>query len=163
MWAQRCWQIVGEHLKHRSSAAVFTTHDPDAVLRYAKNVICLEKAAVTFCGSVETLYLDPPSKELAWLLGPCNWLGKADYEGDRDGLDRADGEFCCVRPSQMKLEKDSSGRFVVETILRAASVIELRLRNRHSELQTEIFVLQLGDDVGVGDAVRINVRPSGTW
>lgn len=162
MLAHRCWQILGEHLQDRCSAAVFTTHDPDAVLKFAQNVICLDRGTVTFCGSVETLYLDPPSREVAWLLGPCNWLGKADYEGDSDGLSRATDEFCCVRPSQTELESHASGHFVVETILQAASVTELRLRHRHTELRTDVFVLQLSNGIRVGDVVRIKVHPAGT-
>jgi iron(III) transport system ATP-binding protein len=157
MLAHRCWQIAGEHLQHRCSAAVFTTHDPDAVLKYAQHVICLDKGAVTFCGSVETLYFDPPSKELAWLLGPCNWLDDQAFRSDA-GLDLAGRDSCCVRPSQLELRQDSSGRFVVASILRAAFVNELQLRSLDSESVIDIFVSHLNADIAVGDSVRLAVH-----
>lgn len=158
--AHRCWQVVSEHLQQRCTAAVFTTHDPDAVLKYAQNVICLDEGTITFSGNVQTLYHDPPSRELAWLLGPCNWLGHAELAGNIDSLTVAVDGFRCVRPAQLNLEKHSNGPFVVETILKTASLTELRLCHRQSERQTDVFTTQLCDDLCVGDAVQVGVHPS---
>jgi thiamine transport system ATP-binding protein len=157
MLAHRCWQIIGEHIQTCCLAVVFSTHDPDAVSRYAKNIVCLNDGLVKFSGTVETLFCDPPSNELAWLLGPCNWLDDESFRS-RVGWDLAGLESRCVRPSQLELRQDSSGRFVVEAILRAASVTELRLRSLHSETMIDIFVSNLNADIAVGGSVRLTVH-----
>lgn len=156
MLANRCWQILEDHIQTCCSAVVFSTHDPDAVLKYAQNVICLAAGVVEFSGMVETLYRDPPSKELAWLLGPCNWLDKDAFKADAD-LSLSGGESNCVRPSQLELRKDSNGQFVVAAILRGAATFELRLRSLNSESMTGIFLSQLNADIVVGDNVQLVV------
>ena len=104
------------------------------------------------------LYFDPPSKELAWLLGPCNWFGHDDVDGAEAcaGICRPD---VCVRPSNLTLVQDSSARFVVESVLNAAVVTEVKLRERESERRLTVFLSQRCDDVATGDSVRFVVDP----
>ena len=156
--AHRCWQIIAEHIDRCGTTVVFSTHDPDAVLKFAQNVVCLEKGIIAFAGAVNELYFDPPSKELAWLLGPCNWLGHDDVDGVEAcaGICRPD---VCVRPSNLTLVQDSNARFVVESVLNAAVVTEVKLRERESERRLTVFLSQRCDDVAIGDSVRFVVDP----
>lgn len=157
--AHRCWRIMDEHIRTHCSTVVFSTHDPDAVLKYAQNVICLGNGKTTFSGSVKSLWLQPPTKELAWLLGPCNWLLPTDFASN-DAVPQDSGcDVCCVRPSQLELRQDAGGQFTVESILRAASTTELRLGERGSERKLDVFVSRSNADIGPGDTVQIIVDP----
>lgn len=158
--AHRCWRIIDEHVRTHCSTVVFSTHDPDAVLKYAQNVVCLDNGAITFSGPVSSLWLRPPTRELGWLLGPCNWLSSNDFVSDGSATELASREYHCVRPAQLILRRDSGGEFTIEAILRAVSLTELRLRDRHSERSLDVFVTRLSDDIGIGDTVQVTAVPS---
>ena len=173
--AHQCWQVVDEHFQRHCSAAVFSTHDPDTVLKFAQNVACLQQGKVGFFGSVDALRFEPPTRELAWLLGPCNWFSRAAAKercpdgaltgfeevvaGNRSGIDQHERPAVCVRPAQLQLEPEKDSHFVVESIVRAATVIEVRLHDRRSDSRCDVFVAQLSSDVGLGEAVRVIVHP----
>jgi iron(III) transport system ATP-binding protein len=155
--AHRCWQIIAEHIERCGTTVVFSTHDPDAVLKFAQHVVCLDKGSIAFAGAVNELYSDPPSKELAWLLGPCNWLNDAALKKDA-GLAHAPREFSCVRPSQLELRQDSNGQFIVEKIALASAITEVRLCSLESESLVEVFVSRFNAEIAVADNVRLIVH-----
>ncbi len=157
--AYRCWQIIAEHIDRCGTTVVFSTHDPDAVLKYAGNIVCLDKGCIAFAGAVNELYFDPPTKELAWLLGPCNWLGEEDLEGVETYVETR-RPHVCVRPSKLALVRDANAPFVVESFSKAAVVTEFRIRERETGRQLDIFVSQCCHDLGIGDAVRVVVDPA---
>lgn len=147
MLARDCWEVIAEHVQQNCAAAVLSTHDPDIVLKYAQNVICLLDGAADFCGSVETLCFEPPTKALAWLLGPCNWFDD-------------DSEWpVCVRPSELQVRPNVDGQFVVESFTRAATVSELKLRDRVSSACRNVFVSRMASEVRSGDAVQLAFLP----
>tara|TARA_R110002072_G_scaffold233795_2_gene391411 strand:- start:4475 stop:5482 length:1008 start_codon:yes stop_codon:yes gene_type:complete len=155
--AYRCWRVVDEHVRTHRSTVVFSTHDPDAVLKYARNVVCLEKSRVTFSGSVDSLWHRPPTRNLAWLLGPCNWFRPSDIASEDASAELLSREHCGVRPSQLEIRRDSSGLFRIEAILRASFITELRLSDCHSGRQVDVFVTRLSPDISVGEVVQLAV------
>lgn len=160
--AHRCWRIIDEHIRSHCSTVVFSTHDADAVLKFAQNVICLGSGTVTFSGSVDSLWRQPPTRELAWLLGPCNWLRSSDIVGNNAAAKDSGHDVCCARPSQLELRRDSAGQFTVESILRAASTAEFRLRECGSDRTLDVFVSRLNADLCEGDTVQIIVDSIGS-
>lgn len=161
--AHRCWRVVDEHVRRHCSTVVFSTHDAEAVLKFAENVICLGNGKVTFSGSVDSLWRQPPTEELAWLLGPCNWLRSSDIAGNDAAPEDSDHDHCCVRPSQLKLRRDSAGQFTIESVLPAVSTTEFRLRERDSERKLDVFVSRLNADLCTGDTVQIFVDSNESW
>ncbi len=157
--AHRCWQLIAEHIERCGTTVVFSTHDPDAVLRFAQNVVCLDKGTIAFAGAVNELHFEPPTKELAWLLGPCNWLARDDVDGEKVCVEPGQPDVC-VRPSSLALLPDSNARFVVESVLNAASVTEVQIRERESERRLTVFVSQRRDEVVIDAAVRLVVDPA---
>lgn len=172
LMAHQCWQIIDDHVQRYCDAIVFSAHDPDTVLRYARRVICLNKGRITYAGSIRQLYLEPLTKELGWLLGPCNWftrretahdcplevIADAEKAFDRLNTDRTDAGVLRLRPSQLELQSDARSRFEVRTIRPAASCMEVRLHDIDSGQCHEVFVGQIPDDVYVGDAVSVVVQ-----
>lgn len=170
LMAHQCWQIVDEHIQQHNTATVFSTHDPDTVLKYAQHVICLQNGEVSFCGPVETLYHQPPTRELAWLLGPCNWIHHTASDGvlavdALAGVDEviqacdSDKHGICIRPTQLELIVDAESRLAVESIIRATTAIEVRLRDRQSDSRNIIFVSRLPEGIQSGDAVQLIAHP----
>ncbi len=72
------WKIVRQVVAEENISMVFTSHEPDTVLRQAEHVICLDAGRVTFEGSVRTLYDHPPSQQLGEFLGPLNWFSGSE-------------------------------------------------------------------------------------
>ncbi|MDA0808029.1 MAG: ABC transporter ATP-binding protein [Planctomycetota bacterium] len=158
--AHRCWRVVDEHLRTHGSTVVFSAHDLGTVMKYARNVVCLDHGKVTFSDSVDALWHRPPTKELAWLLGPCNWLRPLDIVCEESARELVSRDYYCVRPSQLALRRNPTGQFVVEAILRTVSLTELRLRERNSSRSFDVFVTRLGDGISIGDSVQMTIVPS---
>ena len=157
--AHRCWRMIDEHVRRHCSTVVFSTHDADSVLKFAQDVICLGNGKVTFSGTVDSLWRQPPTEELAWLLGPCNWLRSSDIVGNNASPEDSRHDVCFVRPSHTELRRDSGGQFIVESVLRAGSTTEVRLKERESERKLDVFVSRLNADLCAGDTVQIFVDP----
>lgn len=174
LMAHQCWQIINDHVQRHCDAVVFSAHDPDTILRYARHVVCLSDGRVSYTGTVRQLYLEPPTKELSWLLGPCNWFSRrqtadscpvevlADPEQALDVLDSgrtvADTGVLRIRPSQLAIRADADSRFVAVTIRPAVSCQEVRLRDTDSGRCHDLFVGRIPDDVQIGDSVSVSVQ-----
>ncbi len=156
----RCWRVVDEHLRTHGSTVVFSAHDPDTVMKYARNVVCLDHGKVTFSDSVDALWHRPPTRELAWLLGPCNWLLPLGIVSEDPARELESRDYYCVRPSQLALRRNPAGQFVVDAILRTVCLTELQLRERNSSRSFDIFVTRLGDGISIGDTVDMKLMPN---
>ena len=85
---------------------VFSSHEPETVLREAEQVICLHEGRVVFQGPARTLYDSPPSREAGEFLGPLNWFTPEDTVF----LNQSDASAgnVCVRPERLRLTADVS-------------------------------------------------------
>lgn len=124
--ARRYWGVLREYCQAEGVSLVFAAHDPETVIREAREVVCLAEGGVVFSGSVEELYERPKSPAGARFLGPVNviradegevWLGKR-LEGD-----------LYVRPERMSLEPSEGRGCEVEEVLFGGSLEEVRLRS----------------------------------
>ena len=104
--------LIAGHAGELGGTVVFSTHDPASVLRIADQVVCLSETRCIFSGPVNELYFNPPTEEVAWLLGPANWIEKDD-ELLRSAIDG--DPPVCVRPHELLVysdegESDSGGQ-----------------------------------------------------
>jgi ABC-type branched-subunit amino acid transport system ATPase component len=101
------WDVVTRLTERFSSSIVFTSHEPETVLRRSDSVICLHEGAVAFQGPTRDLYDSPPSAFLAEFLGPVNWftLEEIQYFGIR--VDRASG--MAIRPERLSVAANGTG------------------------------------------------------
>ncbi len=96
------WRTIRDHCRQQDTTLVFSTHSPESVLREASRVICLDRGHVSYEGELETLYVNPPTQQLARLLGPSNWFAAdetAHWLPDHEGCTTA----VCVRPDWVRL------------------------------------------------------------
>ncbi len=107
------WTVVRQWIDSASISVVFSSHEPETVLRQADHVICIKDGQVQFQGPTRELYNRPPSRSLGEFLGPLNWFSDDDVRLLLNaGSDSLPG--IPVRPDRLILQSDplSSLEFV---------------------------------------------------
>ncbi len=107
----RYWQALRKHLLSNNSSLIFSSHSPQVVMREADQVICLDQGKILWQGDPQSLYNSPPSKSLALMMGPANWIENAD---SITGISEPVAGPCCLRPEQVLLEESESAGCTIE-------------------------------------------------
>lgn len=92
------WNVVRRIVAEENISMIFTSHEPETVLRQAEHVICLHEGAVAFKGSVKTLYDNPPGAFVGAFLGPLNWFSATEAGAFLD-----DGSDVGIRPERLQI------------------------------------------------------------
>lgn len=135
-----------------AAALVFSTHSADVVIREAEHVICLKAGRLTYAGSVQQLYSAPPTEDVAWSLGPVNWLSPA--ECDAWSFDRASAGRG-YRPEQLCVNSAPDSPLVIQQTRCCGAVTELDLLNERSGVRRWFFERPQGTARKVGDRVSL--------
>ncbi len=129
------WRAIREHCRQRETSLVFSTHSPEAVLREASQVICMDEGHVSFAGSVETLYAEPPSPRLARFLGPANWFGADETAcwlplgtAPEDG-GNVENSGVCVRPERLDIIPTNGDGLRVRSSRQIGGLVESELEH----------------------------------
>lgn len=101
------WDVVTNLLERSFSSIVFTSHEPETVLRRSDSVICLHEGAVAFHGPTRELYDSPTSAFLAEFLGPVNWFSGDELQHFGVQVDRPNG--LAIRPERLSVVASPSG------------------------------------------------------
>lgn len=104
------WKIVNQFAKAENISMVFTSHEPESVLRYAEYVICLHHGTVEFEGPMRGLYDAPPNAFLGEFLGPLNW-----FTEDEAGVFLGGGAEAAIRPEHLRLSVADSSLELIST------------------------------------------------
>lgn len=97
------FRTLYELVRGRNGSVIFSAHDPQLVLRFADRVLCLRNGKLVFEGLVDHLYFQPPDRELAWMLGPANWISATDRPPEWPDWPE------CIRPDELRLQPASDG------------------------------------------------------
>ena len=153
--ARRYWEALRHFLGESArTAVIFSTHSPEVVLREAEQVVCLSEGRVVYAGSVKQLYYDPPDHDLAWCLGPANWID----DGERtDWLAGHAAGRRCYRPEQVRVAPADSGPLVVQSAAFSGSVGETELLDERSGRARQVFHRPVGDVLRAGQRVAVHV------
>jgi ABC-type multidrug transport system ATPase subunit len=126
------WKSVQRRMSQDFTSMVFSSHEPETVLRQAEHVICLYEGHIVFQGTTRTLYDSPPSREVGEFLGPLNWFEPEETVFLNDGGSSA--EPVSVRPERLRLlAEESSPLQLVATPFRggyAESIVKHVLTGR---------------------------------
>ena len=68
------WSVLKSLAEEAECSVIFSSHEPETVLRHAENVVCLHEGTVAFSGSMRELYDSPSSRQTGEFLGPLNWF-----------------------------------------------------------------------------------------
>ncbi len=103
----RYWDVVASLIERSSSSIVFSSHEPETVLRRSDSVICLHEGAVVFQGPTRELYDAPASAFLAEFLGPVNWFTAEEIQYFGIHVDRPSG--MAIRPERLSVVGTDTG------------------------------------------------------
>ncbi|WP_373649079.1 ATP-binding cassette domain-containing protein [Schlesneria sp. DSM 10557] len=159
------WAAIREHCQGRGTSLVLATHLPDVVLREAQHVICLGKGVVTYAGDVMSLYHKPPTRELAELLGPCNWLASEDSQRwlNCEGPRQTEGEterslHVSIRPERITVQPHDDSALIVERSRFAGASTEVDIRDERSGTVHPFVVRSQGStDIQPGQRVVLQL------
>ncbi len=151
--SQKYWECLRSYFDKRT-AVVFSTHCPEVVLREAQQVVCLSEGLVVYVGSVEQLYHEPPERDLAWCLGPANWI--AD-DMPADWLTGHSAGRRCYRPEQLCVTKADSSPLVLKSVAFSGSVGEIEFEDERSGGTQRVYHRPVGACFRAGERVVVNV------
>jgi ABC-type multidrug transport system ATPase subunit len=149
------WEPLRKCLGEASrTAVVFSTHSPEVVLREAQQVICLAEGQAVYSGSVQQLYYDPPTAELAWCLGPANWVSDRDIGNWLTGCapDRR-----CYRPEQIVAKPAADSPLIVQSAAFSGSLGELELLDERTGRKEWVFHRPAGSLLQAGQRIALHV------
>jgi len=132
---------------------VFSTHQPELVLRYAESVICLDGGQCVFFGSVRDLYENPADSRLASLLGRANWISEDESSIWLDQGFHAPG---VLRPQWLRACGDSDSKLKVVDSKHCGAVTETTLKDDSTGRERQ-FVHATGVALSPGQSVRLSV------
>ena len=118
------WRAIREHVARTGASLVFSTHEPEAALGEATQVICLRDGCVLHAGETLALYENPPTPETMECLGAGNWFTPEEARAWL-GIEIATAR--CFRPERLVIEPGESDGFVVESARFCGSVAEVVL------------------------------------
>ena len=101
------WDVVTRLIERSVSSIVFTSHEPETVLRRSDWVICLHEGTAIYQGPTRELYDSPASAFLAEFLGPVNWLTTEELQYFAIRVDRPGG--MAIRPERLNVVASASG------------------------------------------------------
>ena len=133
---ERYWEAVRTAIAEGHRSLVFASHQPDVVLREADSVVCLDDGRLVWQGSVETLYHDPPARNVARFLGPINWFEEG--EAVRWLGDSAAGDLR-LRPEKLCLRASEDGPHLVEAARFSGSVAEADLLHEQTGARRRVY------------------------
>ena len=148
------WRAIREHLPRTDASLVFSTHEPEAALGEAAQVICLRDGRVLHAGETLALYENPPTPETMECLGAGNWFTP---EEARVWLGIEVATARCFRPERLVIESCESGGFVVESARFCGSIEEVELRDGGNERRC-FFHRPGAPALGAGMRTAIHLR-----
>ncbi|WP_339728178.1 ATP-binding cassette domain-containing protein [uncultured Gimesia sp.] len=146
------WNTIRDYCQKNKTSLVFSTHQPELVLREAEHVICLDQGQVIYSGIVNDLYDAPPSYHTATYLGPVNDLALMRNDSPEQETDNA---AKLIRAEQLTLDKDEQSLWEVQSTRFSGSIEEVTVSHRESESTQTLYhrpvrsVLQKGDRVSL--------------
>ena len=146
------WNCVRKYCDDSSASLVFSSHDPNQVLREAERVICLDSGCVVFAGTVQTLFENPPAESIGRFMGPLNW-----FEPDEalEWLDSDTATAIALRPHRLELRQDEDSPFLVESMRSNVGAAEVLLLSQTTG-RRRMFHCRVANGVIADSRVRID-------
>lgn len=136
------WEVIRSWCRERETSLLFSSHDPETVLREATHAICLDGGRIVWQGDVDDLYYRPPSVELARFLGPINWFDADDVDAwftDGPAPVPSAERAVSLRPEELLIREDPHAPLIVEQTEFSGSVGEADLKHEQSGIVRRVF------------------------
>ncbi len=156
------WNIVRRIVAEENISMIFTSHEPETVLRHAEHVICLHDGSVAFQGPVRMLYDYPPNARIGEFLGPLNWF-RAEEASVFLNEDTKDSDVA-IRPERLQIRTSDNSAIELLAIPFVGAYQESIVRHVVSGM-TKSVLHQVPDVVippGQCVAFHVQLRRGGT-
>lgn len=148
------WNTIRNYCLKNNTSLVFSTHQPELVLREAAHVTCLDQGTVIYSGVVSDLYNAPPSYHAATYLGPVNDLALMKNLSEQP---EKHDELNLVRAEQVRLDKNEQSLWEVQSTTFSGSIEEVTLSHRESQTTQTFFHRPVRSELQRGDRVSIRI------
>lgn len=153
----RYWDAVRRLAERDCISLVFSSHEPETVLRHSTHVICMHEGRVLFDGPTGVLYESPPNRLAGEFLGPLNWF-EVDEIASFFGESATSQSSLTVRPERLQLEIDpASGIELVASPIHSGAFAESIVRHTLSGKCRSVISLVATDALRTGQRVRFAV------
>ena len=132
------WNVVRKIVAEENISMVFTSHEPETVLRQARQVICLDAGRVAFQGSVSRLYENPPNAQLGAFLGPLNWFPEDEAAMCFPGRANRESEFS-LRPERVRIDAADESALELVSQLHCGAYSESVVRDAGSGITRSVL------------------------
>jgi iron(III) transport system ATP-binding protein len=154
------WRAVQSLLDRDDISVVFSSHEPETVLRQAEHVICLKDGRVAFQGATRELYDSPPTQELGEFLGPLNWLDASDRKTLAGSFEAGSGAASKtgsfgVRPERLLLIRDATSPLELQSIPFCGAYRESVVKNLETGAVLTLMHQATTEIQKPGDRVRV--------
>jgi ABC-type multidrug transport system ATPase subunit len=156
------WNIVRRIVAEENISMVFSSHEPETVLRQAEYVICLDHGSVVFEGAVRTLYDNPPDAHVGAFLGPLNWFRVEETSVFLSGNPMVSN--VAIRPERMQIRTAEDSAIELLAMPFVGAYQESIVRHVASGM-TKSVLHQVPDvNLPIGQRIefRVQLRPRGT-
>ena len=152
------WTIVQQIVAEEKISMIFTSHEPETVLRQAEHVICLHEGSVVFDGAVRTLYNDPPNAQIGKFLGPVNWF--CTDEAAAFLLSYGTGTTgVAIRPERLGLELTDDSAIEIVSQPFCGMYAESIVKHQASGMTRSVLHRVSDIPVQIGDRVAFRISP----
>ena len=151
------WQLIRDMIQATSISMIFASHDADAVIREADNLICLHNGQLVFHGATQQLYHHPPGQQTGEFLGRMNWFSADDWilQGIRSSCGQpAVNVSPGIRPEWLELYADPDSGFVVQSTVFSGCLSETTVMDVGRKLHRTVLHVS-GSDLPVGQRVSL--------
>lgn len=148
------WETIRKECAKNSTSLVFSTHQPELVMREADQVICLDQGKVIYAGAVDVLYYAPPSSEVGIYLGPVN-----DLEPFQDSVQNpaAGSQPRLLRAEQLSLEVDPQSPWKVAATRFSGSLEEVSVFHSKCNSTQTLYHRPVRPGLKQGEGVSIRI------
>lgn len=144
------WSVIREWCQTHEISLVFSTHQSEVALQEAKQVICVVEGRIPFQGPVDDLYERPATREIASLLGPCNWFTaeerdlwcQADSTPFPPSAELPTAPEWCIRPERLAVTSVPDAPVTVQQIQCIGAVAEIELCDTRSQTTKRVVYRQ---------------------
>ena len=152
------WRRVIARVMNSDSSLIYATHSPEMVMGFAEHVAVIQEGKLTYSGDVDDLYWNPPSRALAFSLGPANWFTPSEAKlwlSDAEGLDR------CVRPERLAVERNAQGLLRILDHHPGGVLTTIHVLHEPTDQEKTLHVVSVGPGIRPGDRIQITSVDAG--
>ncbi len=130
------WSVIEDFLQTTRTSLIFSSHEPEIVLRWSSEVVCVHEGKILFHGSTRSVYSQPPNEQVGQFLGPLNWFSQKECLLLLD-LPAASLHGLPVRPEHLEVTASSSPVELLSTAF-CGSYWQSEIRHRETSLRKVI-------------------------